>query len=137
MPESRRILLVEPDHLLRRTVVTAARTLFSVEIDETSRYENAQALVQQHRYDGLILALDEGGDQALTLLQQLRAGTLLPPHDSLVVLMGYDPDRRRAEIIQTLGVQRFVMKPVKVRHILESLAQMAPLREARAHSVAG
>jgi hypothetical protein len=45
--------------------------------------------------------------------------------------------RRRAEIIQTLGVQRFVMKPVKVRHILESLVQMAPLRAARTPSVAG
>lgn len=137
MTETRRILLVEPDYLLRRTVVTAARGLFSVEVDETSRYENAQAMVKQHRYDGLLLALDEGGDQALALLRQLRTGVLLPAHDSPVVLMGYDPDRRRAEIIQTLGVQRFVMKPVKVRHILESLVQMAPLRAARTSSVAG
>ncbi|GEM_PF-6467171 len=137
MLETRRILIVEPDYLLRRTVVTAARSLFDVEIDETSRYENAQTLVQQNRYHGLILALDEGGDQALNLLQQLRTGALLPAHDSPVVLMGYDPDRRRAEIIQTLGVQRFVMKPVKVRHILESLVQMAPLRAARTQTVAG
>jgi CheY-like chemotaxis protein len=137
VPETRSILLVEPDYLLRRTVVTAARSLFDVEIAETSRYENAQSLVQNHRYDGLILALDEDGDQALTLVQQLRAGALLPAHDCPVVLMGYDPDRRRAEIIQVLGVQRFVHKPVKVRHILESLVQMAPLRAARTQTVAG
>ncbi len=137
MPETRHILLVEPDYLLRRTVVASARALFDVEIAETSRYENAQTLVQKHRYNGLILALDEDGAQALTLVQQLRAGTLLPAHDSPVVLMGYDPDRRRAEIIQTLGVQRFVMKPVKVRHILEALVQMAPLRAARTQPVAG
>jgi CheY-like chemotaxis protein len=128
VPETRNILLVEPDYLLRRTVVAAARSLFEVEIDETSRYENALTLVKSHRYDGLILALDDVGDQALALVQQLRAGALLPAHDSPVVLMGYDPDRRRAEIIQVLAVQRFVRKPVKVRHILEALVQMAPLR---------
>jgi CheY-like chemotaxis protein len=102
--------------------------LFAVEIDETSRYENALTLVKSRRYDGLILALDEEGDQALALVQTLRAGALVPAHDSPVVLMGYDPDRRRAEIIQVLAVQRFVHKPVKVRHILEALVQMAPLR---------
>jgi CheY-like chemotaxis protein len=135
--ETSRILLVEPDYLLRRTVVASARALFAVEIDETSRYENAQTLVQSHRYNGLLLALDDDGDQALTLVQQLRAGALLPAHDSPVVLMGYDPDRRRAEIIQALAVQRFVHKPVKVRHILEALVQMAPLRAARMQTVAG
>ena len=137
MLETSRILLVEPDYLLRRTVVASARALFAVEIDETSRYENAQTLVQSHRYNGLLLALDDDGDQALTLVQQLRAGALLPAHDSPVVLMGYDPDRRRAEIIQALAVQRFVHKPVKVRHILEALVQMAPLRAARMQTVAG
>lgn len=137
MLETSRILLVEPDYLLRRTVVASARALFAVEIDETSRYENAQTLVQNHRYNGLLLALDDDGDQALTLVQQLRAGALLPAHDSPVVLMGYDPDRRRAEIIQALAVQRFVHKPVKVRHILEALVQMAPLRAARMQTVAG
>ncbi|MEK9953517.1 MAG: hypothetical protein VW687_15375 [Curvibacter sp.] len=136
MTEPRNILLVEPDYLLRRTVVTAARALFVAEIDETSRYENAQALVRQRRYDGLILALDEGGDQALGLVQQLRTGALLSAHDSPVVLLGYDPDRRRAEIIQALAVQRFVHKPVKVRHILELLTQMAPLRAQRAAGLA-
>jgi CheY-like chemotaxis protein len=135
--ETSRILLVEPDYLLRRTVVASARALFAVEIDETSRYENAQTLVQSHRYNGLLLALDDDGDQALTLVQQLRAGALLPAHDSPVVLMGYDPDRRRAEIIQALAVQRFVHKPVKVRHILEALVQMAPLRAVRTQTVAG
>lgn len=134
MSEALNILLVEPDHLLRRTVVASARSLFAVEIEETSRYEKAQTLVKSHRYDGLILALDEEGDQALTLVQQLRAGALLPAHDSPVVLMGYEPDRRRGEIIQVLAVQRFVPKPIKVRHILEALAQMAPLRaQAAAH----
>ena len=135
MAEPRRILLVEPDYLLRRTVVTTARTLFDVEIVETSRYQNASVLVQSERYEGLILALDEDGDQALSLVQRLRAGALLPAHDCPVVLMGYDPDRRRAEIIQALAVQRFVHKPAKVRHILECLVQMAPLRAQRAQAI--
>ena len=132
MPEARTILLVEPDHLLRRTVVASARTLFAVEIDETSRYEKAQTLARNHRYDGLVLALDEDGDQALTLVQQLRAGALLPAHDSPVVLMCHEPTKRRAEIIQALAVQQVIVKPVKVKQILGALAIMAPVRRAQA-----
>lgn len=128
MAETRNILLVEPDYLLRRTVVASARSLFDVEIDETSRYEKANALVKSRRYDGLILALDDEGDQALALVQQVRAGALLPAHNSPVVLMGYETDTRRAEVIQALAVQSFVRKPIKVRHILEAVAQIAPLR---------
>lgn len=128
MPESRSVLLLEPDYLLRRTVVAAARSLFQVDITETSRYESAQALVRGQRYDGLILALDEQSDQVLTLVQKLRAGELLPAHDSPVALLCYEPDVRRAEIIQALGVQSVVTKPAKVKQILGALATMAPVR---------
>lgn len=128
MPESRSVLLLEPDYLLRRTVVAAARSLFQVDITETSRYENAQTLVRGQRYDGLILALDDQSDQVLTLVQKLRAGELLPAHDSPVALLCYEPDVRRAEIIQALGVQSVVTKPAKVKQILGALATMAPVR---------
>ncbi|MCZ8294670.1 MAG: hypothetical protein O9312_14260 [Hylemonella sp.] len=130
MPESRSVLLLEPDYLLRRTVVAAARSLFQVDITETSRYESAQALVRGQRYDGLILALDDESDQVLTLIQRLRAGELIPAHDSPVALLCYEPDRRRSDIITALGVQRIVIKPAKVKQILGTLATMAPARPA-------
>lgn len=126
----RSVLLLEPDYLLRRTVVAAARSLFEVDITETSRYENAQALMRSHRYDGLILALNDESDQVLTLIQRLRAGELIPAHDSPVALMSYEPDRRRSDIITALDVQRIIIKPVRVKQILAALATMAPARPA-------
>ncbi len=132
MLETRSVLLLEPDYLLRRTVVASARTLFDVDITETSRYENAAALARSHRYDGLILALDDHSDQVLTLIQKLRAGALLPAHDSPVALMCYEPDRRRAEIITALNVQRIIIKPLRVRLILGAMATMAPQRASDA-----
>lgn len=130
MPEMRSILLLEPDYLLRRTVVAAARELFDVDITETSRYENAQALMRGHRYDGLILALGDESNQVLTLIQRLRAGELISAHDSPVALLCYEPDRRRSDIITALDVQRIVIKPAKVKQILGTLATMAPVRPA-------
>ncbi|MDE2617409.1 MAG: hypothetical protein KGL73_10355 [Burkholderiales bacterium] len=132
MHETCSVLLLEPDYLLRRTVVAAARSLFDVDITETSRYENADALTRSHRYQGLILALDDDNDQVLTLVQKLRAGELLPAHDSPVALMCYEPDRRRAEIITALNVQRIIIKPLKVRLILGAMTTMAPARSPRA-----
>ncbi|GAB3502959.1 hypothetical protein GCM10027399_31760 [Curvibacter fontanus] len=131
MLETRSVLLLEPDYLLRRTVVAAARSLFDVDITETSRYENAEALTRSHRYQGLILALDDDNDQVLTLVQKLRAGELLPAHDSPVALMCYEPDRRRAEIITALNVQRIIIKPLKVKLILGAMATMAPARSTQ------
>lgn len=132
MLEARSVLLLEPDYLLRRTVVASARSLFNVDITECSRYENAEALVRSHRYQGLILALDDHSDQVLTLIQKLRAGELLPAHDSPVALMCYEPDRRRAEIITALNVQRIIIKPLKVKLILGAMAAMAPARSPQA-----
>lgn len=129
MLETRSVLLL--DYLLRRTVVAAARSLFDVDITETSRYENAEALTRSHRYQGLILALDDDNDQVLTLVQKLRAGELLPAHDSPVALMCYEPDRRRAEIITALNVQRIIIKPLKVKLILGAMATMAPARSTQ------
>ena len=134
MPETRSVLLLEPDYLLRRTVVAAARELFQVEITESSRHETAESLVRSHRYDGLILAVDENHDHTLTLVQQLRAGELLPAHDSPVVLMCYEPAPRRAEVIQALAVQHVIVKPVKVKQILGALATMAPVRRPQARA---
>lgn len=131
MLETRSVLLLEPDYLMRRTVVAAARSLFDVDITETSRYENAEALTRSHRYQGLILALDDDNDQVLTLVQKLRAGELLPAHDSPVALMCYEPDRRRAEIITALNVQRIIIKPLKVKLILGAMATMAPARSTQ------
>lgn len=132
MLETRSVLLLEPDYLLRRTVVASARSLFDVDITETSRYENAEALTRSHRYHGLILAVDDEHDHALTLVQKLRAGELLPAHDSPVALMCHEPDRRRAEVMTALGVQRIIIKPAKVKQILGALATMAPVRSSQA-----
>ncbi len=134
MSEARSVLLLEPDHLLRRTVVAAARTVFQVDIDETSRYDNAEAAMHKRRYDGLILALEDDNDRVLGLVQRLRAGELLAAHDSPVALLCYEPDRRRAEIITALNVQHIVIKPIKVKLILGAMASMAPAHPSQARA---
>ncbi len=131
MPEARSVLLLEPDHLLRRTVVATARSMFEVDIAETSRYDNAETAICRRRYDGLILALEDDSDRVLGLVQRLRSGELLAAHDSPVALLCYPPDRRRAEIITALNVQHTVIKPVKVKLILGAVASMAPARPSQ------
>ena len=125
MLEARRILLHEPDHLLRRTVVASARSLFAIDLSEGTRIESTSALLRSQSFDGLLLALPEGAEEApMQLLSDLRAGALVPAPDIAVIVMAYAPPPRVLERLEALQVNRLLMKPLKVKHILQGLHQL-------------
>lgn len=122
MPEARRILLHEPDHLLRRTVVASARSLFSLDLCESTRIDTTSALLRSQSFDGLLLALPEGGEEApMQLLSDLRGGALVPAPNIAVIVMAYAPPPRVLERLGVLQVNRLLTKPLKVKHILQGL----------------
>ena len=55
-----RILLVEPQFVLRRTMVMVARDLGMVDFHEASSVGRARALLATGAYEGLVLDLQEG-----------------------------------------------------------------------------
>ena len=117
------LLLVEPDSLIRRTVVGVARTLALADIRESSTYEAAESLLQMRAFDGLIVALSDTGD-GLQVIERLRAGTLKCPRDCPVIVMTARCDELRARTLLDLGVRRVILKPFKVRTVLESVDQL-------------
>ncbi|MDY0106553.1 MAG: response regulator, partial [Giesbergeria sp.] len=78
-----RILLVEPQFVLRRTMAMVARDLGMVDFHEASSVGRACTLLASEAYEGLVLDLQEG-PQAMELLGDLRQGRFPTPRDARV-----------------------------------------------------
>lgn len=118
------LLLVEPQSLVRSTVVAVARELQLPRIDEASHIEAAAQRLARVRYDGLLLALDEQAP-SLALLARLRAGELISPPSTPVIVMSAGCSTELALRMKELEVSRLVLKPFKVKTLLESIQALA------------
>ncbi|WP_139019290.1 response regulator [Acidovorax sp. NO-1] len=115
-----RILLVEPQFVLRRTMVMVARDLGMVDFHEASSVGRARALLATGAYEGLVLDLQEG-PQALELLSELRQGRFATPRDARVVALAGGGSPVDAERLQGLDVVRVLDKPVRISELLDAV----------------
>ena len=115
-----RILLVEPQFVLRRTMVMVARDLGMVDFQEASSVGRARALLGTGAYEGLVLDLQEG-PQALELLGELRQGRFATPRDARVVVLAGGGSPVDAERLQGLDVARVLGKPVRISELLDAV----------------
>ena len=115
-----RILLVEPQFVLRRTMVMVARDLGMVDFHEASSVGRARALLATGAYEGLVLDLQEG-PQALERLGELRQGRFAPPRDARVVVLAGGGSPVDAERLQGLDVARVLGKPVRISELLDAV----------------
>ncbi|MFN3302765.1 MAG: response regulator [Roseateles sp.] len=123
-PPSGRLLL-EPQFVLRRTVSTMAREMGLADVQEATSATVAEKLLAEWRFDALLLALDEEG-QALELLRRVRAGQPSQAVDLPAVAMAASCDVEMALRLKQLDVCRLLLKPFKVRGVLEAIAALRP-----------
>jgi DNA-binding response OmpR family regulator len=120
----RRLLLVEPSALFRRTVVLVARELDLADIDETSSHDTAREALMKQAYDGLLLDLGDGL-QGMEVLQQVRHGRTRCATSLPVAVTAAACDTATVALLREQGVQRILLKPFKVRNLLEVVATLS------------
>lgn len=120
---SGRLLLVEPQFVLRRTVSTMAREMGLADVQEATSPSVAERLLFERRYDAVLIALDDDGE-ALALLQRLRAGEASHPPDVLIAATASACDVELALRLKELDVCRLLLKPFKVRGMLEVISAL-------------
>ena len=126
-----RLLLVEPQFVLRRTVSVMARDMGLADVQEATSVAVALKLLLDRRFDGLLIAIDDGGE-ALELLRRLRAGDTSQPASLPVAATAMACDVELALRLKQLDVCRLLLKPFKVRGMLEVISALgapAPLPE--------
>lgn len=117
-----RYVLVEPQFVLRRTIVMVARDLGSVSFTEATGVHRARALLMEQAFDGLVLDLSEG-QIALDLLADLRRGTFHTRADATVVALAAAMDADLEKALQALEVKQVLHNPVKIRVLLEAIGR--------------
>lgn len=125
------LLLVEPQSLMRRTVAAVARELGLAEIHEASSVEAAARMMAAQRYDALVIDLDAEG-AAIELMSRLRSGDSQCEKGIPIAVMAGSCDTHMALRLKQLEVRRVLLKPFKVKGVLDSVAGLLPER-ALAH----
>lgn len=114
------LLLVEPHTLVRSTVTSVARSLDLVDIHETPSVDAAENLLRARAFDGFVIALDD--DQAgLGLINRIRNGSTSSPAMAAVAITTERVDQASIETLRQLEVKRVLLKPFKVKTILETI----------------
>lgn len=129
---SGRLLLVEPQFVLRRTVSTMAREMGLADVQEATSPAVAERLLSERCFSALLIAIDEEGE-ALQLLQRLRGGDTHHPADVPVAVTAAACNVELAMRLKQLDICRLLLKPFKVRGMLEVISALgapAPLPRA-------
>lgn len=127
-----RLLLVEPQFVMRRTVSTMAREMGLADVQEATSTGVAEKLLAERRFNAMLIAIDDEGE-ALELVRRLRAGETSQPTDLPVAATATSCDVDMALRLKQLDVCRLLLKPFKVRGMLEAISALGapkPLPEA-------
>jgi CheY-like chemotaxis protein len=126
-----RLLLVEPQFVLRRTVSTMAREMGLADVQEATSPAIAERLLSERRFDALLIALDDDGE-ALELVRRVRAGETSHPPDMPVAATASACDVELALKLKQLDVCRLLLK-----HLQGARHAGGDLRPRRARAPAG
>ena len=119
------LLLVEPQFLLRRTVSAVARDLRLANPQEVTHIEAAARLIEFQSFDALFVSLDEE-DAALELLGRVRAGETGCDAAIPIAVMAASCSTALALRLKELEVRRLLLRPFKVKGVLDAIAALRP-----------
>jgi len=117
------LLLVEPQFLLRRTVAAVARDMRLANPQEITSVEAASRLVAIHAFDALFISLDDEGP-ALELLSRVRTGETRCDPAVPIAVTAAACDTSLALRLKTLEVRRLLLRPFKVKGVLEAISAL-------------
>jgi len=117
------LLVVEPDFLMRRIIVSVVRDMALARPSEALGIAPAERLLQSTAYDALLLAMS-ADDAALTLLAQLRQGRCTCAAATPVAVATAQCDAGLVQQLHALGVRRVLIKPFKVKDVIETVTRL-------------
>lgn len=124
------LLLVEPQFVIRRTVVSVTSAIDGLHIREATGTEAARPLLASESFDGFLI--DQGEDAAgVTLIERVRSGETPSPAQASVAIMLTQCGSETVEALRKLSVQRVLIKPFKVKTLLETVIAFYQQKEGR------
>ncbi len=128
---TRKVLLIEPDGLVRGTVASVCRELQLARVRQTISVAAGEQWLKNGEPDALLMSLSEG-EVALDFLTRLRAGAFRCDADLPVALMAREGDAALVARLKELDVRRLLLQPFRLRDVIHTLEQLWPAPEVLA-----
>jgi DNA-binding NarL/FixJ family response regulator len=117
------LLLLEPYFVLRHTVAAVARELRIADIVEATSLESATQMLGHRSFDACLVSV--GDDRLeLGLIQRLRDGALACHPETPVAVAAATVDAGLVLALKEMHVSRIVLKPFKVKVMLDTLTKL-------------
>ena len=126
---ARKVLLIEPDGLVRGTVASVCRDMHIARVSQAISIASAEQWLKIGAPQALLISLAEG-DAALDFLTRLRAGAFRCEADMPVVAMARVVDAALVARLKALDVRRLLLQPFRLHDVIHTLEQLWPVREA-------
>ncbi|WP_306397818.1 response regulator [Telluria beijingensis] len=130
MPDSH-ILLVEPEPMLRRTVVMTARSLGMSQVHEAASNDAALRMLRSRTFHGAVVAVScigSGADRQydLGLIDRLRAED--PPGKTMpIAIMAEQATAELLTALRDRNISRVILKPFRAKVLLETIEKFGAL----------
>ena len=121
----RKLLLVEPENLIRGTLASICRDLGLAQAIQATSVAQGEQVLKSGSVQGLVLSLYNEA-AALQLLTRLRAGELESARDLPVAVLAHDCTPDLAAQLKSLGVRRLLLQPFKLRDVIHTLENLWP-----------
>jgi len=132
MAKPLQILLVEPETLLRRTVVMTARSLNLAQVHEAASNDTALGMLRSRPYQGAVISVEcigSGSDSHydLSLVDQLRFGDtgVTNGHTMPIAIMAHQATPKLLNALRERKISRVILKPFRAKVLLEAIAGFA------------
>ena len=124
MPDSH-ILLVEPEPMLRRTVVMTARSLGLSQVHEAASNDAALRMLRSRTFHGAVVAVNcigSGADRQydLGLIDRLRADDK-PGQTMPIAIMAEQATAELLGALRDRNISRVILKPFRAKVVLETI----------------
>lgn len=115
-----RILLVEPDGMVRGTVASVCRDLRLAEVVQSVSCDSAARIMADDALQACILSMADG-EESLVLLDRLRNDEFICQADMPVAMTAAGIDAATAARLKELRIRRLLLKPFKVRDLITTV----------------
>lgn len=112
-----KLLLIEPDRILRSTVAGVCRGLDLARVHQAASVAIGLQTLQTHAMDALLISAADP-DPALNLLAQLRAGAYFGGADMPVAVMATSADAALVQRLKSFQIRRLLLQPFKIRDVV-------------------
>ncbi len=114
------LLLVEPNSLIRSTVLAVCRQIALAEVHQAASVAAAEQALQSHPIDLMLISLNQA-EEAFALLELIRGGWWGVTAEMPIAVTVQNANSEMIARIRPMEVSRLLLQPYKIRDVIETV----------------